>query len=212
MSYFDSLPNGLFRRCVTGCPNESPACPVCGPNEVCSLLTPTCDACQKTVCAAAPSSAATITLSSKSSNSGPNVGAIAGGVIGGVLTIAAATYLVWRIWIKSKRQQYEQEDWIEGHDEPSEAEKDFTMRRDARASTHTVASIASTVLTSLQRDPNRLHPWCYKSIRSFNSWSIGSTCPSDPNCSFFSIQQPKIRAGTLFHAWRSSGLDILWYQ
>jgi hypothetical protein len=57
------------------------------------------------------------------------------------------TYLVWRFCIKTRRQQFEQEDWAEDHEESTEAEKDFTMRRDARASTHTVASIASTVLT-----------------------------------------------------------------
>jgi hypothetical protein len=76
------------------------------------------------------------------------VGAIAGGVIGGLVAIAIATYLVWRFCIKTRRQQYEQEDWIEDQDADTVVEKDdFTMRRDARASTHTVASIASTVLT-----------------------------------------------------------------
>ena len=68
-------------------------------------------------------------------------------MIGGVLAIAAITYLVWRFCIKTKRQQYEQEDWTEDHEESLAPEKDFTLRRDARASTHTVASIASTVLT-----------------------------------------------------------------
>jgi len=61
--------------------------------------------------------------------------------------IGIVTYLVWRYCIKTKRQQYEQENWAEDPDESLPAEKDFTMRRDARASTHTVASIASTVLT-----------------------------------------------------------------
>jgi hypothetical protein len=82
-----------------------------------------------------------------SNGSGPNVGAIAGGVIGGVLAIAAVTYVVWRFCIKTRRQQYEQEDWIDDPNDSLEAEKEFTMRRDARASTHTVGSIASTVLT-----------------------------------------------------------------
>jgi hypothetical protein len=64
------------------------------------------------------------------------------------VAIAIATYLVWRFCIKTRRQQYEQEDWIEDQDADTVVEKDdFTMRRDARASTHTVASIASTVLT-----------------------------------------------------------------
>jgi hypothetical protein len=55
------------------------------------------------------------------------------------------TYLVWRICIKNKRQ-YE-EPWMEFEDEPSPAEKEFAARRDVRASTHTMHSIASTVLT-----------------------------------------------------------------
>jgi hypothetical protein len=88
---------------------------------------------------------ATLTPTVKT-NPGPNVGAIAGGVIGGVVVIATLTYLVWRFCIKTKRQQYEQENWVED-DETLPVEKDFAMRRDARASTHTVASIASTVLT-----------------------------------------------------------------
>jgi hypothetical protein len=56
---------------------------------------------------------------------------------------------VWRFCIKTKRQQYEQEDWREEREESlrDPAEKDFARRRDARASTHTVTSIASTVLT-----------------------------------------------------------------
>lgn len=58
------------------------------------------------------------------------------------------TYLVWRFCIKNKRQQYEQENWVEDEAEHDAVEKqDFAMRRDARASTHTVGSIASTVLT-----------------------------------------------------------------
>ncbi|TAQ84993.1 hypothetical protein B7494_g6680 [Chlorociboria aeruginascens] len=90
---------------------------------------------------------ATTTTGTSSSSTKPNVGAIAGGVIGGLLVVAALTYLVWRFCIKNKRQQYEQESWVEDQEESTQAEKDFAMRRDARASTHTVASIASTVLT-----------------------------------------------------------------
>ncbi|KAF4626533.1 hypothetical protein G7Y89_g11624 [Cudoniella acicularis] len=141
--------HSLFRRCVDCNTTQVPACPSCGSGEVCSLVTLTCDNCQHTICVASPSSSAAATISSvtKSSNTGPNVGAIAGGVIGGVLAIATVTYLVWRFCIKTKRQQYEQDDWVEDQDEATLAEKDFTMRRDARASTHTVGSIASTVLT-----------------------------------------------------------------
>jgi hypothetical protein len=97
-------------------------------------------------CVADPNAPATV-ASSKPSNSGPNAGAIAGGVIAGLVAIAVATYLVWRFCIKPRRQQFEQEDWIEEGEGETEAEKDFTRRRDARASTHTVGSIASTVLS-----------------------------------------------------------------
>jgi hypothetical protein len=97
-------------------------------------------------CVPDPNAAASVSPS-KSSSSGPNGGAIAGGVIGGLIAIAVATYLVWRFCIKPRRQQFEQEEWAEDHEEQTDAEKEFTMRRDARASTHTVGSIASTVLS-----------------------------------------------------------------
>lgn len=111
-----------------------------------------CDACQSTSCVASTSAATTTAAASttKSSHSSPSTGAIAGGVIAGVVAIAVVTYLVWRFCIKPKRQQYEQDDWIDEQGDEAEglpAEKDFTMRRDARASTHTVGSVASTVLT-----------------------------------------------------------------
>jgi protein OPY2 len=76
------------------------------------------------------------------------VGAIAGGVIGGVLVIGIVTYFVWRYCVKAKRAQYSQGEWEEDVIEARESEeKNISMRRDARASTHTVGSIASTVLT-----------------------------------------------------------------
>jgi hypothetical protein len=141
---FDSL----FRRCVTGCSSEAPVCPTCPDNQVCSLVPPTCDSCQKTICIADPAASSPSPSSTpKPSGSSPNVGAIVGGVLGGLVAIAIVTYLVWRFCIKTKRQQYEQENWADDPEESQSAEKDFTMRRDARASTHTVASIASTVLT-----------------------------------------------------------------
>lgn len=136
----------LFRRCVTGC-DGTPACPDCPSDQICSLVPPTCDECQHTVCVASSAAPSTISSSTTTNSSGPNVGAIAGGVIGGVAVIVAITYCVWRFCIKTKRQQYEQENWAEDPEETLPAEKDFAMRRDARASTHTVGSIASTVLT-----------------------------------------------------------------
>jgi hypothetical protein len=146
MVYGSASFESLFRRCVE-CSNETPGCPICPSNEICSLVPPSCNACQSTVCVASSAAPSTVSSSSKSSGSGPNVGAIAGGVIGGVAVTAVATYLVWRFCIKTKRHQYQEDSWAEDPQEALAAEKDFTMRRDARASTHTVASIASTVLT-----------------------------------------------------------------
>lgn len=139
--------HSLFRRNCVICPPTAPSCPVCSENEVCSLVPPSCDTCQHTICVANAATPSTISSSPKSSSSGPNVGAIVGGVVGGLACIAIVTYLVWRYCIKTKRQQYATEDWGNDADGSLGAEKDFTRRRDARASTHTVGSIASTVLT-----------------------------------------------------------------
>lgn len=149
----------LFRRCVQ-CPNTTPSCPVCPPGQICSQLLQTCTQCASTTCvsnsvssedSAAPS--ASSTSSSSGGGGGPNVGAIAGGVIGGVVFIALLTFVVWRFIIKPRRDQYEGEEWQEEYEQEPKPEEEhaagdnFTMQRDARASTHTVGSIASTVLT-----------------------------------------------------------------
>ena len=60
--------------------------------------------------------------------------------------VVGLTFLFWRFCIRKRRQQYTQNDWpeastMEKHDDA------FTMQRDARASVHSVRSIASTVLT-----------------------------------------------------------------
>ncbi|KAG9238122.1 hypothetical protein BJ875DRAFT_87500 [Amylocarpus encephaloides] len=147
MDFFSPAPfNELFRRCINCDDHAQTSCPTCNTGEVCSQSPPTCNTCQSTKCVIDPNAQQTITPPG-SKDSGPNSGAIAGGVIGGIAAIAMVTYLVWRFCIKTKRQQYQQEDWVDNQEEPRQAEKDFTMRRDARASTHTVGSIASTVLT-----------------------------------------------------------------
>jgi len=148
MAYTGALPlDALFRRCVTGCGDITPTCPQCPAGQICSLVPMTCTECQKTVCVAQSVAPSQISTPSAVKNSGPNTGAIAGGVIAGVAAIAVAVYLVWRFCIKPQRQQFQQDDWAEDSAQDPEAEKEFTMRRDARASTNTVGSIASTVLT-----------------------------------------------------------------
>ncbi|KAI9831706.1 MAG: hypothetical protein M1819_004772 [Sarea resinae] len=86
------------------------------------------------------------TESSPKKSGSVNVGAIAGGVVGGLVVIAILTWLVWWFFIRGRRSEYEEE-WTE-EDEANEKQTDeWNARRNARASTHTVGSIASTVLT-----------------------------------------------------------------
>lgn len=83
----------------------------------------------------------------KKDDGGPNVGAIAGGVIGGVIVVAVLTYLAWRFLIKPKRSQEAQSQYDVGSEQPYGSEKDGGTGLTRRSSTHTVHSIASTVLT-----------------------------------------------------------------
>ena len=135
----------LFRRCVQ-CPNASPICPSCPSGQTCALSTQSCTACASTSCVA-KASIAPPTSSSPSTSSQSAAGPIAGGVVGGIVVVMAVTYLVWRFCIKKRREQFEENAWP---DEASGVEKggdQFSFQRDARASTHTVGSIASTVYT-----------------------------------------------------------------
>ena len=135
---------GLFRRCVQ-CPNTTPACPTnCGADESCSFQIATCEKCASTSCV---KNAAVNASPPPQSNTGSAAGPIAGGVVGGIVVIAVVTYLVWRFCIRKRRQEFDENEW---HDDAMTNEKgmdQFSLQRDARASTHTVGSIASTVLT-----------------------------------------------------------------
>lgn len=142
---FDDL---LVKRevCVECDSTQKLVCPSCLPTEQCQFFLPTtCTECARAYCAPSETSAAT---PQKSSNNTPSVGAIAGVVVGGVAAIAIVAYLVWRFCIKTRRQPIEQEEWdVDQEQSADAAEKAFAQRRDQRASTHTVHSIASTVLT-----------------------------------------------------------------
>lgn len=130
----------LFRRCAN-CPSESPPCPSCDSDEICSLIAGGCTSCAVTMC-----TKATAQPTSVPSASGPAAGPIAGGVVGGVAVVCLMTFLVWRFCIKKRRDQFVENDWQE--EESVEKNRDeFGMERNARASVHSVRSIASTVLT-----------------------------------------------------------------
>ncbi|KAF2093791.1 hypothetical protein NA57DRAFT_47504, partial [Rhizodiscina lignyota] len=135
----------LFRRCVQ-CPNTTPSCPQCADDEICSQISPTCQQCASTQCVKASESGATNNGQVSSSGGGTNIGAIAGGVVGGVVFIIIVAFLIWKFWLKGKRRPIETvEDYEFTQEKP--ANEDFGMHRSARASTHTVQSMASTVLT-----------------------------------------------------------------
>jgi hypothetical protein len=141
--------NRLFRRCVQ-CPQVVPPCPSCKSDEICNLSSQSCDTCPSTSCVKA-STTSPSSLPAAVTSKPVNSGAVAGGVIAGVAVIGLMVFLVWRFCIKNRRQEYEDDNWPnESESTPSTAkvEQDtFSARRDARASTHTVGSIASTVLT-----------------------------------------------------------------
>jgi protein OPY2 len=138
--------NFKYKRGCVECPDTAPSCPVCPSGYACQAVVRSCDTCQSTTCAVSITAISASATPIPSASSSPNVGAIAGGVVGGTLAIILVTYLVWRFCIKNKRQQYE-ETWVEFQDEPSPQEKEFAAQRDVRASTHTVHSITSSILT-----------------------------------------------------------------
>ncbi|KAI9653912.1 MAG: hypothetical protein M1831_005597 [Alyxoria varia] len=86
------------------------------------------------------------TQETEPSDSGPNVGAIAGGVVGGLIFIAVLTYLIWRFCIRNRNPQYDDE-FVEEYEQEKVAEREYTPSQNARNSTHSVRSMASTALT-----------------------------------------------------------------
>ncbi|EPE09921.1 opy2 protein [Ophiostoma piceae UAMH 11346] len=136
----------IFARqdCAT-CPDSAPTCPTCPKGQSCQVTVPlVCTECPKAYCAKDLSSP---TSSTKSSSSSSSTGAIAGGVVGGVALIAVVTYLIWKFCIKAKRQQISKMEEDAEYSQQMDASQSFATRRNQRASTHTVHSIASTVLT-----------------------------------------------------------------
>lgn len=137
----------LFKRCAT-CPDTPPSCPNCAPGEVCSLIGRSCDQCARTQCIGGGAAQTNDSAATKPKSTGSVAGPIAGGVIGGIVIVMILTYLVWRFCIKKRREEFEENEWRQSMAAQSEKhDEDFTMQRNARASTHTVGSIASTVLT-----------------------------------------------------------------
>jgi hypothetical protein len=136
----------LFRRCVK-CPPQNPACPSCPSGQTCSLSIQSCTACASTSCVATSSIAPPGTSSGAQPTSQSAAGPIAGGVVGGILVIIILTYLLWRFFIKKRRQQFDDNVWPEEASGIEKGGDQFSLQRAARASTHTVGSVASSTFT-----------------------------------------------------------------
>ena len=141
-------------RCVDCRSTSELTCPSCKDGESCQYTVPVddCSECSRAVCA--PDEISSPDEGSNDNDDGgdgggPNVGAIAGGVIGGVVVIAILTYLAWRFLIKPKRSEEaaRHSAYTAGATSSDDAEKNGAPGLTRRGSTHTVHSIASTVLT-----------------------------------------------------------------
>ncbi|OAA42181.1 hypothetical protein NOR_05030 [Metarhizium rileyi] len=125
-------------------------CPACPTGESCQFTVPVnCSQCPKSFCVRDDLIGSGGDNSSDGGGgSGPSPGPIAGGVIGGIAAIAIITYLIWRFVIKPKRASNPHQSVYEAETHTSRyIEKDAASRITRRSSTHTVHSIASTVLT-----------------------------------------------------------------
>jgi len=143
----------LLKRCVV-CPTDPPSCPVCKSDEICSQTVASCTSCASASCVPKFKSGITST-STTSLSKGPNVGAIVGGVIAGCIGISIIAFLIWKFILKGRRHRIEPEQEYFDEEDDIAPEKlqepgSFMRMREAvssRASTHTVGSLASTVLT-----------------------------------------------------------------
>ncbi|PNY29819.1 Uncharacterized protein TCAP_00269 [Tolypocladium capitatum] len=135
------------RGCVQCDSNSRLECPKCDDGQVCQYTIPVdCTQCPKSVCLT-DSAPTPKNGSGSGDNNGPNPGPIVGGVLGGIVIIAALTYLVWRFLIRPKRSRLSQSIFEPVAGNARDVEKDNASRMTHRSSTHTVHSIASTVLT-----------------------------------------------------------------
>ncbi|KAJ4991549.1 Protein OPY2 [Stagonosporopsis vannaccii] len=139
------LEHVLFKRCVecdSSGKNLSCDGMNCSGGKVCILTPQSCEACASVSCMIDPTER-------QNAPSKPNVGAIAGGVIGGIVVIAVIVFVIWKYCLKGKRRPISEMEWQEEEEmeQQEKADNDFASRRSARASTHTVASMASSVLT-----------------------------------------------------------------
>ncbi|KAF4511921.1 hypothetical protein G6O67_001119 [Ophiocordyceps sinensis] len=147
-----ALQNVPQRRQCAQCGDTSKlVCPKCPSGQVCQYTVPSdCTQCAQTVCMVDESPQPPSNDGGDGNGKGGNTlsaAPIAGGVIGGIILVASLTYLVWRFLIKPKRSRMSQSIYDSSSKNARDVEKDNASRFTHRSSTHTVHSIASTVLT-----------------------------------------------------------------
>ncbi|KAI8648704.1 Opy2 domain-containing protein [Fusarium keratoplasticum] len=117
-------------------------CPKCSGGESCQFTVPLdCTQCATSGCMKDEEA------ESDKGGGGLNIGGIIGGIIGSIVMIAVVAYLAWRFYIKPKRSQTLTPINFEDVDPVQSSEKDAALRGTRPLSTHTVHSIAPTVLT-----------------------------------------------------------------
>ncbi|KAK6336565.1 hypothetical protein TWF696_002114 [Orbilia brochopaga] len=140
----------LFKRqtnCIS-CPDTAPSCKthICEAGLTCVLTVQSCDACAKVECQRliTKSQATALPEAGNGGSKGAPVGAIVGGVFGFLVVVFIVAFFIIRRNKKKQKEAYEASvaTWAVEKDGSS-----FGGLRDARASTHSVGSIASTVLT-----------------------------------------------------------------
>ncbi|KAJ8096799.1 hypothetical protein POJ06DRAFT_44524 [Lipomyces tetrasporus] len=156
-------------NCIT-CPSSLPSCPNCAADEQCQLTLQTCSSCPTTSCVKKYSSGSPTTSpsSTESGNSGSTstpIGAIVGGTVGGFVFVCAIVALLFFFFRRRRARLLgaaggtTTDDSLDGDEKASHGPDDTRPRSvasghyrndnmaEARQSTHTVASLASSAIT-----------------------------------------------------------------
>ena len=96
----------------------TPSCPSCPSGQICSIKVQSCEKCASTSCIDGDEESGPLAAGAGSgSKKGRDIGAIAGGVIGGMIFIAVVTWLIWRFYVKPRRQQRDEDVDDDGDDD-----------------------------------------------------------------------------------------------
>ncbi len=122
---------------------------MCATDETCLVIGASCTRCAQTECSKveAPPGSGSTSNAGGGKKGASTTGPIAGGVVGGVVVIVIITYLVWRFCIKKRREEFEETEWRKSEQLTEKDGDEFARQGNVRASTHTVASMASSVVT-----------------------------------------------------------------